>query len=162
MITRVVNGKLQMRCLVLKQPYLHLIFDLPVKHRKNIENRTRPVTSEMGPMLMSASKSMGRDYFEEACDGAIRRGVPEALLPKFSEMERGVLYGCVRFHRRLPTTSLEDSLWKWKFPAHTGYVLGAADAIRLPPRPVSGALGIFYVELTEEERELLRAAGMLS
>lgn len=162
MITRIVNGKLQMRCLVLKQPYLHLIFDLPLEHRKNIENRTRPVMSELGPLLMSASKSMSRDYFEEACDSAHRRGVPEALLPKFSDMELGVLYGGVRILRRLPTVSLEDSLWKWKFPAHIGYVLDVATALRLPPRPVRGSQGIFYLELTDEEKALLGDAGLLS
>lgn len=161
MITRIVDGRLQMRCLVLKQPYLHLIFDLPLKHRKDIENRIRPVTSEMGPMLMSASGKLSRDYFDEACAGALRRGVPAALLPKFEQMEKGVLYGCVAFERRLPTTSLEDLIWKWKFPAHTGYVLGAAKALRLPSRPVRGSQGIFYVDLTDDEQQLLRAAGFL-
>jgi len=161
MITCVVEGKLQMRCLVLKQPYLHLIFDLPVEYRKNIENRIRPVTSEMGPMLMSASATLHRDYFDEACEGALKRGVPEHLLPKFEQVEKSVLYGCIDFQRKLPTTSLEDMMWKWKFPGHTGYVLGTASAVRLPSRPIKGSQGVFYVTLTDEEQALLSAAGMI-
>jgi hypothetical protein len=158
-VTRVKDGKLQMRCLSLKQPYLHFIFDLPRPHRKDVENRTRSVTSEMGPSLFCASKSLERGYFNEACEGALRRGVPEALLPKFDTIETGVLYGCVRLWHLLPSVSLLDQSWKWKFPGHVGYVL--KDALRLPPRPLRGAQTIFYVELTDEEQALLRAAKLL-
>ncbi len=165
MITRVVDGKLQMRCLSLKQPYLHLMFDLPSKYRKKIENRSRSITSEMGPILMAASAKMGpraessRAYFEIACEQALKRGVPEALLPQYEELELGVLYGCLRFVTTLPSTSLMDLTHAWKFPGHVGYV--CSHALRLPPRPLSGAQTIFYVTITDEEQALLKAAGLL-
>lgn len=159
MITRVVDGKLQMRCLSLKQPYLHLIFDLPDGQKKDIENRSRSVTSDMGPLLMAASAGVKRVYYEEACEGALKRGVPEALLPKLDDLQCGVLYGCVRLVRQLPKLSLEDKLFKWKFPGSVGYVL--QNQIRLPPRPISGKQTMYYVDLTDEEQGLLRAAGML-
>lgn len=163
MITSVVDGKLQMRCVTLRQPYLHLIFDLPVEHRKTIENRTRSITSEMGPILMSASahKTTDRLYFQEALEGAARRGVPSELLPRPVDLEQGVLYGCVRLRRMLARTSLEDGLFKWKFPGHVGYLLDTATALRLPTRKISGSQGVFYVTLTDEEQDILSAAGML-
>ncbi len=159
-ITRVKDGKLQMRCLSLKQPYLHLIFDLPPEYRKDVENRTRSVTGEMGPILFAASQSLQRDYFDEACEGALRRGVPEALLPKFEAVEKGVLYGAVRFEAMLPPLSLPDRAHKWKFPGYVGYVL--KDQLRLSPRKLSGSQGIFWVELTDWEQEVLRSVGLLA
>src|SRR5882672_116291 len=146
---------IQMRCLSLKQPYLHFIFDLPPEHRKDIENRTRSVTSEPGPILFAASATTKRDYFDLACEGALKRGVPEALLPKYEQIEKGVLYGCVRITQVLPSTSMMDHLWKWKFPGHTGYVL--KDAVRLAPRQLSGQQTLFYVDLDPKETRTLKA-----
>jgi len=165
MITRTVDGQLQMRCLSLKQPYLYFMFDLPAEHRKPIENRARSVTSEMGPLLMAASVKLGtsdkasRAYFDTACDQALKRGVPETLLPKYDDLELGVLYGCLWLQEMLPSTSLLDLLHPWKFPGHVGYV--CRSPVRLPPRPVSGMQTIFYVTLTAEEQNLLREAGLL-
>lgn len=159
MITRVVDGRLQMRCLSLKQPYLWFMFDLPPQYRKSIENRTRSITSEMGPILMAASAKTERVYFETACEQAIRRSVPEALLPSYDDLELGVLYGALRFRAMLPKVSLLDQVHPWKFPGHVGYACDGA--MRLPPRPVSGEQGIFYVTLTDGEAALLRSAGLL-
>jgi hypothetical protein len=159
MITRIQDGKLQMRCLSLKQPYLYFMFDLPAEHRKPIENRSRPITSELGPILMAASAKTDRVYFETACEQAIRRGVPEHLLPKLGDLELGVLYGALRFHAVLPKTSLLDQVHPWKFPGHVGYA--CTDAVRLPPRPLKGSQTIYYVTLTEDEESLLRQAGLV-
>lgn len=159
MITRVVDGRLQMRCLSLKQPYPFFIFDLPPEHRKDIENRSRQVTTEPGPILFASSATLTRDYFDEACDGALKRGVPEALLPRFEELETGVLYGCVRIEQILPKASMMDRIWKWKFIGYAGYVLSGA--VRLPSRKLSGHQTIFYVDLTGADQQVLRAAGML-
>ena len=164
MITKTVDGRLHMRCISLRQPYLHFIFDLPPENRKDVENRTRPITSEMGPFLMAASapnrsRSDEQRYFDEACAGALARGVPESLLPRLGDLEHGVLYGCVMFVRKLPSTGLEDSVWKWKFQGHTGYVLSGAT--RLPSRPVKGQQGIYQVPLTDDDRGILRSAKLL-
>jgi hypothetical protein len=159
MITRTVGGELQMRCLSLKQPYLHFMFDLPAEYRKTIENRTRSVTKEMGPLLMAASAKTDRAYFETACEHAQRRGVPGSLLPRYEDLELGVLYGALRFVTMLPTTSLLDVHYPWKFPEHVGYV--CRDAVRLPARPVSGMQGIHFVTLTAEEQWLLHGARLL-
>lgn len=96
-------------------------------------------------------------FMREAGEAMFR----EHLLPKFEQVEKSVLYGCIDFQRKLPTTSLEDVMWKWKFPGHTGYVLGSASAVRLPSRPIKGSQGVFYVTLTDEESARLSAAGMI-
>lgn len=159
MITRQVGDSLQLRCVSLKQPYAHFIFDLPPEHRKDVENRSRSITSEMGPILIAASQKTTLKYFEEACEAALRRGVPESLLPKYQDLELGILYGAVRLTRVLPSVSLEDQLWKWKLPGHVGYVLEGA--VRLPPRRLLGAQTIYYVDLSPQEQKLLRRAGLL-
>jgi hypothetical protein len=50
-----------------------------------------------------------------------------------------------------------DQIYKWKFPGYVGYVLEST--CRLPARKVSGSQGVFYVDLSEEERELLQRKG---
>lgn len=163
MITRVTDGSLQMRCLSLKQPYAYFMFDLPPEVRKDVENRSRSVTSEMGPMLVQTSALKDtlaeRAYFEAACSQAVSRGVPDGLIPRFEEVARGVLYGCLRFASALPQVSLMDHLHRWKFEGQVGYV--CTGAVRLPPRPLKGAQTVYYVSLTAEEQVLLRQAGHL-
>lgn len=163
MITRVVDGKLQIRCLTLKQPYAYFMFDLPLQVRKPIENRSRSITSEMGPMLIQTSALKDtpaeHQYFDTACEQALRRGIPQNLLPRFDDVERGVLYGCLNFASMLPKVSLIDGFNSWKFPGHIGYV--CTGAVRLPSRPLKGWQTVFYVTLTDEEQELLRKAGHL-
>lgn len=159
-VTRVgPDGRLQMRCISLKQPYPYFMFDLPPEHRKPIENRKRSITSELGPMLIATSASVDDVYFESALEAARRRGVPESLLPTQEQLEFGVIYGVLRFDQILPKVSLMDALHPWKFPGSVGYVCAAA--LRLPPRPIKGAQTIYYVPLTDEDQRLLRAAALL-
>ena len=150
-----------MRCLTLKQPYAYFMCDLPPEYRKDVENRVRTITSEMGPLLIhtSATKDSPADrlYFDTACEQAERRGVPRELLPRYEDLDRGVLYGCLRFTGILPKASLMDPMHRWKFPGQVGYT--CADALRLPPRPLRGQQTFFYVALTVEEEALLRQAG---
>lgn len=160
MITRPgPDGVLAMRCISLKQPYPYLMFDLPPEHRKPVENRTRVITQEMGPMLVASSAKLDLDYYAAALDHARARGVPEALLPRPADLPLGVLYGVLRFDQMLPPESLLDALHPWKFPGHVGYVCGAA--LRLQPRAIKGAQTIYYVPLTVAEQQLLRDAALL-
>lgn len=163
MITRVIDGVLHMRCLTLKQPYAYFMCDLPPECRKDVENRVRTVTSEMGPLLIhtSATKDSPADrlYFDTACEQAERRGVPRELLPRYEDLERGVLYGCLRLTGILPKASLMDGVHRWKFPGQVGYM--CSGAMRLPARPLRGQQTIFYVPLAEHEEALLREAGFI-
>lgn len=159
MITRHLNGALQLRRLTLKQPYAYFMFDLPLEYRKDVENRSRSITSEMGPMLISTSARIESVYYDEACEAALKRGVPSSLLPAMAALELGVIYGALRLKHALPRTEVFGPSHRWKFPGQVGYL--TEDATRLPPRPHRGTQTLQLVTLTDEELALLRGARLL-
>lgn len=151
-----------MRCLSLKEPWLYLMTRLPEQYRKNVENRTRNITNTMGPTLLHASKGMSRSYYDSVRDAVLgRKLVPEKLFPRFEsfEGELGGIKGAFEITRHIGPNNPSGLSYRWKFPGHHGY--DTRNAIALPFRPYSGALGFFRVELTADEEIALRKAGLL-
>lgn len=151
-----------MRCLSLQEPWLYLMTRLPERYRKNVENRTRNLTNQLGATLVHASKKMPRSYYDNVRDMVLKRSlVPEELFPSFEELlpEIGGIKGAFEITHHLLPNDIMGASYRWKFPGHHGYV--TRNAQTLPFRPYAGALGFFRVELTAEEELRLRAAGLL-
>lgn len=149
----------RMRALSLHDPYPQLILDLPDEHRKDIENRQRSVLSELGPLLIHVSARATDERHDAALAVARKAGVPEKLLPSRENRQLGGIVGCVLVSQVLPKLSLFDWQYRWKFPQYVGYVL--AKRVKLPFRAVSGGQGVFHVDLTAEEQQLIQGAGIL-
>jgi hypothetical protein len=132
---------------------------LPKKHHKNIENRTKPVTNTLGPLLLCSSASVTEVQWESALDVARRAGVPEKLMPAYRSLPAMGLVGAVVISEILPKVSMFDRLHRWKFPHHVGYVL--SKRAPLPFRSMPGDQALFHVDLTEAEEAALVAAGIV-
>ena len=152
------DSGVRMRALSLHDPYPWLILDLPDEHHKNIENRQRSMLSATGPLLVHVAKSATRPRHEEALKLARRCGVPDSLLPAFGARPLMGIVGCVNVSQKLPPHSMFDALYRWKFPTHVGYVLNKR--VKLPFRGMAGGQGVFHVDLTREEEQIVRRAGM--
>lgn len=151
-----------LRCLSLQEPWLYLMTRLPEKYRKNVENRTRNITNQMGASLVHASKRMTRPYYNNVRELVLQRGlVPEELFPSFEllQPELGGIKGAFELVEHLRPDDLLGASYRWKFQGHHGYV--TRNAVELPFRPYAGALGFFSVELTAEEELRLRSVGLI-
>ncbi len=153
------DSGVRMRALSLHDPFPQLILDLPEEHRKDVENRGRPVMNTLGPLLIHVSARATHERHAAALTVARKAGVPEALLPSPVDRQLGGIVGCVLVSQVLPKTSLFDAQYRWKFPNHVGYVL--SKRVKLPFREVSAGQGVFRVDLTDEELGLIRDAGIL-
>lgn len=149
----------RMRALSLHDPYPYLILDLPDEHRKDIENRQRKVLSTVGPLLIHVAARSTEQWHHSALKVAREAGVPEALLPPYQGRDLGGIVGCVLISEVLPKRSLADLSYRWKFLEHVGYVL--PKRVKLPFRAVSAGQGVFHVDLTSAERDLIRSASIL-
>jgi len=150
---------IRMRALSLTNPYPFLMLDLPDEHRKDVENRKRPVTKTMGPVLLHAAKGCTLAQHVEATKVAREAGVPPELLPQHDSQPAMGLVGAVVLTGTLPAHSLLDAHYRWKFKGWEGYTVGAR--VKLPFRGMPGSQGIFYVDLTPDEEQILRLAGLL-
>lgn len=124
-----------MKALSIRQPWAWLI----LHGGKDIENRDWP-TNFRGRFLIHASKGMTRDeYVDAACalEDARLTDPTEAILPPFSELERGGIVGEAEIIACVNTSSSP-----WFFGMY-GFVL--ANAKPLPFRPYKGQLGFFEV-----------------
>lgn len=148
-----------MRALALTQPYPYLILDLPQEHWKNIENRTRLISKRTGPLLIHAAQKCTLEQHDGALAVARKAGVPEELLPEYGSQDRMGILGCVLVYAVLPPRSLFDGMHRWKFTDHYGYVL--TRRVKLPLRQMPAGQGIFHVDLTAREEQLIREAGIL-
>ncbi len=150
------------RCLSLQEPWLYLMTRLPEQYRKNVENRTRNLTKQMGTTLVHASKKMPRAYYDSVREAVLKRKlVPEELFParEVLDPELGGIKGAFEIVDHLRPDDLLGASFRWKFPGHHGYT--TRNAIGLPFRPYAGALGFFRVEITADEEQRLREAGLL-
>ncbi len=153
----------KIRCLCFREPWLYLMLDLPEPHRKNVENRVRCITRQMGPMLAKSSvRKPGRqdqNYFCDVRERVLGAGlIPEGLFPSFEQLEFGGLRGCLNFTQLLSPGTKHGH--RWKFEHCFGYVVDRA--VRLSFRPFKGGgQGIFYTDVTNEEAEALSSAGLL-
>jgi len=138
---------------------VHRRIDLPDIHRKDIENRQRTVLSTTGPLLIHVSARATSERHAAALTVARKAGVPEELLPTEQGRLLGGIVGCVFISQVLPKSSLFDQQYRWKFDNHIGYVL--SKRTKIPFRPVSGGQGVFHVDLTRDEEDIIRGAGIL-
>jgi len=118
---------------------------------KSIENRPQ-YRRYRGPLLIQ-SGSKPDDSFDEACATVER--VSGRKLP--DELRFGGIVGAVNLVDCLPPLKHHDGRWR----AAGQYGLELEQAITLPFRPYKGALGLFKVELTPEEEQALRTAGLI-
>lgn len=165
---------MKMRCVCLREPWLYLMLDIEDPElRKNVENRSRCITRQMGPILVksSAPKPRGTNtyqyedadlpYYKTVRDVVLGRGwLPASAFPEFEQLQFGGIRGALNFSKLLAPGSSVDSQYRWKFPEYFGYVVDKS--LKLPFREMKGgAQGIFYPEITDAEAAALRAAGLL-
>lgn len=157
----------RMRAVCLREPWLYLMLDLPPEFLKDVENRGRKLTKELGPILVKSSARKGvkhgvdldLQYYEEARKRVLGWGwFPEELFPRFEQLQFGGLRGALNFAELLPPYFGSDK--RWKFPECFGYVVDRQTRLQFRPMK-GGAQGIFYPEITDGEVEALRAAGLL-
>lgn len=153
------DSGVRMRALSLTDPYPYLILDLPDEHRKDIENRKRPVMNTLGPLLIHVTKTCNDAQYEASLKVARAAGVPEELLPDRDSRPRMGTVGAVIIDQVLPRVGILDSYYRWKFPAHVAYVIGKR--VKLPFRSMPGAQSVFQVDLTTEEVAILKGAGII-
>lgn len=139
-----------MLCLSVRQPWAWAI----VEGHKPFENRPRRY-HHRGPILIQASKGITLDEYE-----AGRRAIFAVCgkrAPQLPAARLGAILGAVML------TGCEEPLAQnngWRVAGQFGLKLERA--VKLPPRPYSGALGLFKVELTGSEELALRRAGLLA
>lgn len=162
---------MKMRCVCLREPWLFLMLDIADPElRKNVENRVRCLTRELGPILVksSAPNKGSKKFQHEDADlpyyTRVRNQVlgwgwfPEEQFPHFDDLQFGGIRGALNFSQLLEPGFGTDL--RWKFPNCFGYVVDKR--LRLPFRKFKGgAQGIFYPEITDVEATALRAAGLL-
>lgn len=154
---------MKMRAVCLREPWLYLMIDLPPELglTKNIENRARKLTNQLGPILVksSASKRDDREYYAGVYAHVESWGwFPMAHFPRFEQLQFGGIRGALNFAELLPAGFVSNQ--RWHFHDCFGYVVDRY--VRFPFRPLKGGgQGIFYTETTNEESELLSAAGLL-
>ena len=119
-----------MRALSIRQPWAWLI----VNGHKLIENRDWS-TAYRGEVLIHASKTCTRKYFEEIA-GQVEQQF-EIVLPCFEVVDRGGIVGVAEI---VDCVTTSNSPW---FTGEFGFVL--ANARPLPFLPFKGALGFFDV-----------------
>jgi hypothetical protein len=119
---------------------------------KDVENRSRR-TRYRGPILIHSAStfSQGEDY--DAVLVRLRstgRGEVARRAPAAAKLPRGRIIGaCVVTGVQEPGAGSSP----WRFRDWYGWTIERP--IALPPRPVKGRLGLFPVELTARECELL-------
>jgi hypothetical protein len=87
-----VPADLPQMALSLRQPWCVFMLSLPPEHLKRIENRDWGTTFR-GDLWVHASKSLTKREFYEACEFALRAGVPREQLPSFDGLPRGGIVG---------------------------------------------------------------------
>jgi hypothetical protein len=151
-------------CISLTQPWAHLVCGVwPGLDQapKDVENRCWN-THKRGTFLIHAAKGMrGADYWS-AMLSASDAGIDLELMPKPRDVARGGIFGAANLLAVIPPG---DSGRTWHMKPETtdkpqfGWLLGRR--INLPFRPYKGKQGWFNVEITEQESDLLHAAGLL-
>ena len=143
---------LTLPCLSLRQPWAHLV----VHRGKDIENR-RWNTRHRGTFLIHAAKGMTRAEYDGAVAWSVETAGLDRLLsaPFWDQLERGGIIGAASIVDVIPPG---PSSRKWHMKEQFGFDLRKVTP--LPFRPLKGALGFFKVEITREEEQALRAAGL--
>ncbi len=147
-----MQTELPQMALSLRQPWAFFMLCLPPEHMKRIENREWN-TSVRGEMWVHASKGMTKLEFYEACEFALRAGVPRELLPSFDSLARGGIVGRWRLvdvmrpnGMKLEGRALVDHPRKgdrWHMPEQFGLII--EDARPVPFIECKGALGFWRV-----------------
>lgn len=128
--------------LSIRQPWAWLI----VHGHKDLENRTWPTTFR-GELLVHASKTMSRRYYEQTCEDLFRMGILPDGTPAFEALDLGGFVGTTR----IVDCQLEHPS-AWKQEGSYGFVL--RDSQPMPFVPYVGRLGFFNVPKTALQREV--------
>lgn len=124
-----------MRALSIRQPWAWLI----VHGHKDVENRSWP-TSYRGPLIIHASATVARSYYEEAAAEVERSfGI---TVPPLAQIERGGVVGMADL-----VDCVHKSESRWWIPDSCAFVL--ANARPLPFKPYRGALSFFHIPAAE-------------
>ncbi|CAN7361677.1 ASCH domain-containing protein [Acidovorax sp. LjRoot118] len=119
--------------LSIRQPWAWLI----VNGFKDIENRDWP-TNFRGEMLVHASQTMTRRYYDGTVEVLQMLGLYPPSLPTYESLERGGLVGWTRV-----VDCVEHHPSPWKMDGGHGFVL--RDSRPIPFVPYKGRLGFFNV-----------------
>jgi len=129
-------------CLSLRQPWAWTV----THGTKDVENR-RWNTRFRGRFLIHASTGMTRAEYHGARAYCAENGLQ---LPDPQTLLRGGIVGCAELVEVLAPCAEDDG---WHMAGQYGFVLRSRRP--LPFRPLKGRLGLFGVELTASETELL-------
>lgn len=124
-----------MKALSIRQPWAWAI----LHGGKDVENRDWPARFR-GPILIHASKSMGRQEYEDAAYSikmAQFSNGETQYVPEFEALPRGGIVGQMEI-----VDCVKESASPW-FLGHYGFVI--QNAKPLPFTPIKGALGLFDV-----------------
>lgn len=133
------------RALSLTWPWSHFMLELPESIRKKIENRKPGFShkSFRGECWVHATKPKSKARFYDACEFALRHGVPRDLLPPFLSPAIGCIVGRWDVVGLLPMPSLCELPDRWRMVGQVGFVVERARAVT--PVRCDGALGFWRV-----------------
>ncbi len=160
---------MKMKCLSLWQPWAWAMLASDGPH-KNIENRTWLIKHRVdgvvrvfsGPLLIHASAGCGTRVNYAHAYSYIRGMGFQGPIPSPETVQRGGIVGAFEVHGYTKPEDWKDTLEGgngWHMYGQFGY--HARNPVQLPFRPYKGKQGLFDVELTRDEEQTLRAAGLL-
>lgn len=140
-----MTDQLPGRAISLTWPWPYFMLELPEPHRKKIENRKPGFShkSFRGECWVHATKPKSKAQFYDACEFAIRHGVPRDLLPPFASPLIGHIVGRWNVVDLLPPPDLLCLPDRWRMIGQVGFVVANARSVK--PVRCHGALGFWRV-----------------
>lgn len=146
-----------MKCLSVRQPWVHAIFNLGLGRNKPIENRERSdgkmpsICYHRGPLLVHASATCRVGDFAHAELSMLNAGLIDDDLPRRKNMPLGAIVGAVNVVGHImPNGELCGRIGyavdkRWHKPGSYGLVFSKERVLLPQPVPWKGSLGLFEV-----------------